>query len=124
MSSFPVRSAVFLAAGLWFGPASAADIDAAARDACSCLEAPYAKLEALRPQIQAAMQARDASALTTLQPEMMGSMQGVQGCFNKLEKKYPEIAKDKALQDEATKKMNAICPRPDLGIPGMMPRGN
>lgn len=72
---------------------------------------------ALRLVIQEAMASQDMSKITAVQGEVMGLMSAGSGCFETLEKRFPDIAKNDSLRDRVSAQMEKQCPRPDMGFP-------
>lgn len=88
------------------------DIQAAADDACKCLEEPYVVLEKILGDVQVAQAHGDYSALLEKQGEMMGIMETASVCFEGLAEKYPEIDQSTELQTEVMDITEDQCPNP------------
>ncbi len=95
----------------------AMDLDAATDEGCECVKLPYEKMEKLGVTVKNAMATGDMSSVMTLQREMMPIMNDTTVCFDKLERKYPEISNDDKLSAQASELMDKKCPRPDMGFP-------
>ncbi len=92
--------------------AFAVDLQAAADDVCSCLEAPYAIVEKAVAEITSAKAQGDYSKLAEAQGEMMGVMSASNECFGKLPNKYPEIDQSDELKSQVMQIANSKCPNP------------
>ena len=90
----------------------AANIDAAAKDACKCLEAPYGEVEKAMKFVEEAQASGDMSKLMALQGDMMAVMNSTSKCFEGLSKKYTKIDKDPDLQAKVMEKVDKLCPNP------------
>ncbi len=93
---------------VWASP----DLNEAANDVCTCMEAPYAQIELAIEMLNAAQASGDTSALITAQGEMMSVMNAASQCFNALTTKYPEISQNEALQQQVMAIADEQCPNP------------
>ena len=91
---------------------AAPDLNQAAGDVCTCLEAPYAKAEEAMQLISAAQASGDMSALIAAQGEMMGVIGASAQCFEALPEKYPEINQSEELQQQVMTIVDQMCPNP------------
>ncbi len=101
------RMAVWAAVTATLGLASCGGdpVDRAAKDACACLKPMYEKMTA----VAEAMKKGDMSALESMKDDMEGN----KACFDKLKRDYPEVDKDKALQQKVSARIKAMCPAPE-----------
>ena len=86
--------------------------DAAAKDVCKCLEAPYREAEKAMKLVEQAQASGDMSQLMALQGEMMGVVSATTRCFEDLSKKYTVIDNDPKLQADVMDKADKLCPNP------------
>ena len=87
-------------------------IQQAARDACKCLEAPYAQTAAAMSAIKKAQQSGDMAKLLETQAQMMSVLQASSSCFEALSKKYPDIDQNDDLKKEVLALTQKMCPNP------------
>ena len=106
------KSMLFLSLSLLTHNAFAVDLDAAADDVCGCLEEPYKLVEQSLQELSKAQASGDFSRLMEVQGNMMGIIDSSTLCFEDLPRKYPEIDKDKTLQDKVMAKVDEQCPNP------------
>ena len=99
--------------------ARAASDEELAKEACKCLEAPHKKTEEMVAALKQAQASGDVSQLMKLQGEMMGIASMTQRCFEELEKKHPDVAKDQARIERINGEIEKSCPAPRP--PGMTP---
>lgn len=92
--------------------AATSDMNAATKDVCKCLEAPYAKAKEALAMIQQAQATGDVSELMAAQGEMMSVINTSTRCFEHLSKKYQDIANDEKLKKEIMAKAEKQCPNP------------
>jgi len=92
--------------------ALASDLDAAADDVCTCLEAPYQHAEETLALVNEALKSGDMSKIMTSQDEMMKVMNTSELCIEELGKKYPDISADESLQAEVMRIADEKCPNP------------
>lgn len=90
----------------------AQDIDAAAKDACKCLEAPYELTEKILGELSAAQASGDYSLLLEKQTEIDKIAEDSNQCFIGLQSKYPDIDKSTELQQQVMKVVEQKCPSP------------
>ncbi|HIC81361.1 MAG TPA: hypothetical protein EYP07_10405 [Kiloniellaceae bacterium] len=81
-------------------------VEQASKDACACLKPLYEKVDA----VMGAMKKGDMSALESMRHDMEGN----KVCFDKLKAKYPEIDKDKELQQKVSARIEEMCPAPKV----------
>lgn len=91
---------------------TAANLQAAADDVCSCLEAPYKVVEQALKDLQQAQTTGDHAKIIQAQGEMMGVMNASTQCFDKLPEKHPEIDQSEELQNKVMAMANKQCPNP------------
>jgi len=107
------RYSIIFALPLLSAPAFAGpDVNAAANDACQCLEEPYRQMTNTIEIIKQAQVSGDMSQLTSSQEEMMAAANAATPCFEALSKKYPEIDKSDVLKDKVMAIAEKQCPRP------------
>jgi hypothetical protein len=104
--------ALFILATLLSLPTLAADLQAAADDVCSCLEAPYNVVQRALDDLQKAQASGDYSKMTQAQGEMMGVMSASSKCFAELPAKYPEIEQNDELKSKVMALADKQCPNP------------
>ena len=92
--------------------AAADDLQAAASEACECLEVPYSKFEELMKAFNNARTTGDYSKMQSMEADMQSVAGETEQCFEGLKKKYPMIAKDKSLQDQVGEIAEKKCPNP------------
>jgi hypothetical protein len=92
--------------------AAADDVQAAATEACKCLEAPYAKFDEIMKVFNAARASGDYSKIQSMESEMAAIGGEAEKCFEALQEKYPAIAADKSQRDRVGEVAEKQCPNP------------
>ena len=83
--------ATLVLAGLFAAPvATADDLEAAATDACKCLEEPYAKFDEIMKIFNEARTSGDFSKIQSMESEMLAISSEAEKCFESMKKKYPK----------------------------------
>jgi len=93
------------------------NLDAAANDACQCLEEPYRQMNKTIVLIKQAQASGDMSQLMAAQNEMMAAANAATPCFEALSKKYPAIDKSDPLKDRVMALAEKQCPPPMPPMP-------
>lgn len=89
--------------------ATAADIQSAATDICSCYEAAYD----LSNKVLEATAQDDQATLSALQASAGAVQQSTTECIASLHSKYPEISQSQSLQAQVLDTANKLCPPPE-----------
>ena len=94
------------------GVSASANIQQAADDVCNCMNEPNKKAMEVLQMVQKAQATGDMSQVMAAQGEMMGVISASSRCFEALPAKYPEINRNKELQDRVMQLADKQCPNP------------
>ena len=87
-------------------------IDAASKDVCSCLEAPYQVMRESMVEVRAAQLDGDLSQIQQVQNKLLNIVQSAESCIASLTAKYPTIDKSSVLQERVLAQVEGQCPSP------------
>ena len=106
------KTLLFLASMFLSQSVLSQNIEAATRDACGCLEGPYALAESMIGEMSDAQASGNFNVLLAKQGEIMEVMDSYATCFESLPEKYPKIRDNQDLQHEVMKNIEKTCPSP------------
>lgn len=89
----------------------ATDIDAATKEACTCVAGPYAKLKALRPKAKALTDAGNWDGLKAMQGEINAIMDTGLRCLEKADRNQSPV-----VRKQIRARMKRACPPPRLNL--------